>query len=124
MSLDIYLIEPVPEGAREPLNHCDSCTCRSDPWSTLFSANITHNLVPIWTAAGVYEALYESEGKIAEAIIPALSLGLVRMKGDPARFRRLNASNGCGTYEGAVPWLDALLRACMDHPKALIRVSR
>jgi hypothetical protein len=86
--------------------------------------NITHNLAPMWHAAGCYDALYESDGKRAQSIVKRLRAALVRMETDPDAFKRHDAPNGWGLYENAVPWLRRLLAACEEHPNATIRVSK
>lgn len=90
----------------------------------LFDANITHNLCPIWRLAGVSAALYESEGKLARDILPALEVGLDSMLVKPAECRALNPSNGWGSYDDAVPWLERLIAACRRYPNATVRVCQ
>jgi hypothetical protein len=104
MSLDVYLEEVQP--------------------TEVFEANITHNLTSMWGAAGVYVALYESEGKHAKEIIPALEAGVAAMEEDPAKFEAFNSPNGWGLYKNALPWLRKYLAACREHPDATIRISR
>lgn len=111
MSLDFYLELP-------PCNHCG----RAD--GELFSSNITHNLRRMWDEASVCDALYESQGKTAASILPALESGLAVMQADPARFEAFNAPNGWGLYKHAVPWLAEVVRACRENPAAVVRVSR
>ena len=103
MSLDFYLEETKP---------CEVC-----------DANITHNLVPMWREAGVYEALYKSQGKQAKDIISVLESGVSAMAADPARFEAHNSPNGWGLYRNALPWLRKCLDACKENPEAIIRVS-
>lgn len=113
MSLDIWLYTKVdfggPKGP-ETITHYD--------------ANITHNLGRMWGAAGVYDALYESEGKTAADILPALEVGVDAMLERPDDFRKYDAPNGWGLYEHALPWLQRLVEACRDYPKATIGISR
>lgn len=45
MSLDFYIEEIRP--------------------TAVYWRNITHNVVPMWKRAGVYDALYKSEGQLA-----------------------------------------------------------
>lgn len=111
MSLDIYL-----DGAS-----CDHCKRGGEE---VFSANITHNLRRMWDEASVCDALYESQGKTAASILPALESGLAVMQADPARFEAFNAPNGWGLYKHAVPWLAEVVRACRENPAAVVRVSR
>ena len=78
----------------------------------------------MWEAAGVRDALYESDGKTAADILSVLEQGLEDMRADPARFEKFNASNGWGTYANAVPWLAELVLACRKYPSAVVRVSK
>lgn len=90
----------------------------------VFEANITHNLIGMWTEAGVYNALYWSAGKLAREIIPELEAGVLAMESDPERFKAFNSPNGWGLYKNALPWLKKYLSACRENPDALIRVSK
>ncbi len=110
MSLDIYLEMTLDTG------NVDYCV-------TLFDANITHNVAPMWIEAGVYDALYESDGKYAGDISEILINGLIDMKRYPEKYRAMNPANGWGNYEGALKFLDGIATACMHYPKALIRIS-
>ena len=110
MSLDIGLYVEVDTGGEE-LYHVD-----------LYSANYTGNVCPMWSKAGVYDALYDSDGVEASAIIPILEDGIQHMQARPVEYSRLNPPNGWGDYEGALAFLQSLLYACYQHPKALIHV--
>ena len=88
----------------------------------VFSSNYTHNVTPMWREAGVYEALYESAGKLACEIIPALERGVADMEARPSVYEAMNPENGWGSYDRALPWLRAVLAACRENPGATIRV--
>ena len=89
-----------------------------------FSANYTHNVVSMWNLAGVYDALYMSAGRLAKDILPALKSGLIDMKTNPDPYKAMNPENGWGSYETAVPWLEALIAACEENPESIIGVSK
>lgn len=91
---------------------------------TVADKNITHNLNRMWQEAGVYEALYESEGKTAKEIIPTLEEGLQRMIADPKHFKQFDSPNGWGLYKNAVPWLAELIAEFKEYPDGVIGVSR
>lgn len=110
MGLDIWLKIQVDTGGAE------SYTCE------LYSAGITHNVNSMWREAGVYDVLYNGEGKTAGEAIEILERGLEDMKSDPAKYKAMNPSNGSGDYDGAVDWLDKFLRACKQHPKSRIKI--
>jgi hypothetical protein len=88
----------------------------------VFSTNITHNVIPMWREAGVYDALYMSEGKRAGDFIEALDNGVEDMSAHPDKYRAMDADNGWGTYEQALPWLKEVRRKFLEHPNAIIRV--
>lgn len=88
---------------------------------TLFEANITHNLTTMWSEAGVYDALYKSEGEHAHNVLPTLEAGLERLKSDPTQF---NAENSWGLYKHAVPWLEELALHFKKFPNATIEVGK
>lgn len=107
MSLDVYLTAVRP--------------------TTVFDANITHNLTTMADAAGIYPHLWHPEElhitKAADLIEPLRS-GIAKMKADPEKFKALEPENKWGTYDGFVPWLERYLAACEENPDADIRVSR
>jgi len=117
VSLDFYL----DEGAcPTPCAHCEYRVAGVEVWC----ANITHNCSGMWSAAGCYEALYESEGKRAFEIVEVVRSALRWMAAHPSECRAREAKNGWGTFEQALPWLRRLLRALEEYPDAVIRVSR
>lgn len=96
-------------------------------WTCVLDRNITHNLAPMAREAGLYEAMWRpDEIPIAKAgdLIPRLEAGLATLRGDPARFMKLNPSNGWGRYENLVEVAEALLAACRQYPNGVIEVSR
>lgn len=110
MSLDIHLKDPTATYETE----------------YLFDANITHNLGEMADKAGIYDCLWRpDENGITRAkqLIKPLRKGIAMMKKKPDYFRQFNASNGWGTYDVFVPWLEKLLKNCEQYPKAKIRVS-
>jgi hypothetical protein len=110
MSLDLSLYVETDTGAAE-LTRVD-----------LFDRNITHNVSPMWSRAGVYEALYKSRDKTAADVVDVVRAGVQTMEREPDEFRKLNPPNGWGDYNGALAFLRAFLTACEAHPKAKIGV--
>lgn len=110
MSLDIWLKIDVDTGGKEPYS------------VNLFDSNYTHNCVPMWKKAGIYEALYESEGKTAYEVIETLKKGLQDMKDHPKIYQELNPDNGWGDYESALKWIQELVDTFERHPKGVIGV--
>lgn len=94
---------------------------------TVYESNITHNLNKMADEAGIYSHLWRPEEigiNKAEQLIEPLKTGLKLLKSDPARFGKLNPSNGWGTYEGLVNFVTAYLDACIRYPQAEVSVSR
>lgn len=94
---------------------------------TVYDANITHNLIGMAEAAGIYECLWRPEEhgyKYASQIIEPLAAGLAKMVTQKGHFEHFNAENGWGKWENFVPWCAAYLQACRDNPDATVSVSR
>jgi hypothetical protein len=103
----------------------DFCLERTQP-TTVFDANITHNLGRMADEAGVYEVLWrpkENGYQKAGQIIPILREGIALLESDPPRFEKFNAKNGWGLYEHFVPFVKSVLAACEKYPDADIEVS-
>jgi hypothetical protein len=109
MSLDIWLTVDVDTGGNEPYE------------VKLFEANYTSNVSPMWQKANVYNALYESNGKMAGDILDNLKAWVKFMEENPVEFLPLNPSNGWGDYYGALKFLKDLAEVCEEHPKATIK---
>jgi len=103
MSLDITFLEMRP--------------------TSVGGSNYTHNAIPMWRKAGVYEALYNSHGRPASDIIAALRAGVEAMEGDRTGFEALNPDNGWGDYSTALNFLQEVLSAAVENPEAQIEVS-
>ena len=121
MSLDITLFTE----AKEPF--CSHCGNYHQPRTILFETNITHNLGKMAKAADIYSVLWRPETvdvDKAEQLIAPLEEGIGKMTYDPEYYQQYDASNGWGTYEQFLPWLEELLEACKKYPNAKIEVSR
>jgi hypothetical protein len=110
MSLDFYLAQEA----------CPTCGCAEHE---VFWRNITHNVHAMWRLAGVSAALYESAGRKAAEIIPELEAGIADMEARPEVYTPLNPANGWGNYAGALNFLRSVRDACLQSPKATIRIS-
>lgn len=125
MSLDIYL-----EGkTREVGCECPNCynEHKREESETFYSANITHNLIPMAKEAGIYEMVWrpeENEIKKASQLIEPLKKAINEMTADAPRFEAHNSENGWGLYKHFFPWLKELLTACENYPNAIPRASR
>jgi hypothetical protein len=117
MSLDVTLY------ASTTCPHCGGVI----PDGEGFSANITHNLRKMAAEAGIYKHVWRPEEiEITKAgqLIAPLREAIALMRADPERFRKLGASNGWGTYDDFLPWLERYLVACEVDPEAVVRASR
>ena len=102
-------------------NKCKTC----ENTETFFDRNITHNLVPMWKKAGVYDALYNSDGEDPIKLVKVLFDGLAKMKENPNDYIILEPSNKWGTYESALVFLDGFYIACTNRKiNSTIRVSK
>lgn len=93
----------------------------------VYSANITHNLVDMAEAAGIYACMWRPEEcgiTKASQLIGLLTAGLEKLRSDPERFKQFDAPNGWGKYENFVPFVAEYLAACIENPEAVVSVSR
>lgn len=113
MSLDVFLTLP------------DSATSPDTP--EVFTANITHNLNKMAKAAGIYEPLWRPEEvgiSRAKQLIMPLTRGLAELKRRKEFYMLLAPSNGWGSYEGLIVFVQRYLEACKEYPTADIVISR
>lgn len=113
MSLDVWLIE----------KECPTC----GRGQVIFESNITHNLNKMADEAGIYGIVWRPEEngiKKAGQLVEPLRRAISKMKEDPDRFKKHNASNGWGLYEHFLPWLEKYLAACELAPNTTVHVSR
>jgi len=138
-AIDDYLlrVKPTWEGPQEedPDREKDRRTRRMslDIYLTVvrstvvFETNLTHNLIKIARAAGLYQHLWRPDElglMTAQELIEPLQAGLARLLNEPVVFKALNPENGWGTYEGLVEAVRDYLMACQENPDALVTVSR
>ena len=97
----------------------------------IFSINITHNLIEMASEAGLYQCLWHPEQEvppsnkvIANQLIKPLATGLFNLKNNPEKFKKLNPVNGWGTYEGFIQSVSEIYEACLEHPKANVKIYR
>ncbi len=83
----------------------------------VFQDSVSPGYVPLWEAVGVYEALYNSDGRAAREISRALAFGADKLADDASLGRLLPVS--CRMSE-AVRFLENVLRGCTTHGAARI----
>ena len=103
MSLDLYLSRRI--------------------YTTVYDANITHNLYGMAKAVGL-GCLWNPGKRKAKQLIPKLERGIKRLEVNGEKYDKFSAKNGWGTREQFIPWLKDLLSACKEHPTADIGVSK
>lgn len=146
MSLDVYLTRKLPPSDTVPVRVWDgsggtreltrkewesvfpnfSLNDDYPMYETVYSRNITNNLYSMAKEAGFGEAVWEPESngiKTAHDLIAPLEAGIKAMRDDPERFKPFSASNGWGTYEQFLPWLEEYLQACREYPDADVSSS-
>jgi len=93
----------------------------------IFDTNITHNLGIMASESGIYNACW-CPNKIncyeAKDVIPILESGLKELKDCPEKFKKFNSSNGWGTYDAFIPWIENYLDTCKKYPTALIHTFK
>ncbi len=107
MSLDVYL--------------------REVRLTTIYEANITHNLNKMASESGIYEQLWRPEEigvTHAKQLIEPLREGLALLLSDPERFKKFDPENKWGDYDGLVDFVRSYLAACVENPGAAVEVSR
>jgi hypothetical protein len=86
--------------------------------------NMTSNLSPMWRRA-LGQSLSHLDGVNCGEAVKILEPAVAHIS-DPANaaeYEAMNPSNGWGNHDGATQYLRDLLKACLEHPKATIRIS-
>jgi hypothetical protein len=120
MSLDVYL-------KRNRYLSYDAGKTYIQEYEQVYGANITHNLGKMAKEVGIYEAIWRPEEinkTMASEIIELLEEALVDLKLKPQYFKEFNPTNGWGSYEVFVDFIEKYLDACRDYPNSFIEVSR
>lgn len=85
--------------------------------AVVFQDSVSPGYVPLWEEVGVYEALYNSDGREAGAISRALAFGADKLAEDESLGRLLPVSCRMGE---AVRFLENVLRGCTIHGSARV----
>jgi len=118
MSLDVTLYRTV---------ECPHCGDAVPTREEIYEGNITHNLGKMASAANLYMAMWRPEEigvTCAGQLVPILQAALQLLLASPADYRKLNPSNGWGSYEVLVEFVQKYLVACEENPSATVEVSR
>jgi hypothetical protein len=125
MSLDISLYGP--SNSVETICPCCGNQVFKTKREELFSANITHNLNNMASAAGIYEYIWRpSEVGVEKAqnLIEPLTRGLETLRNEEDIMKAYNPTNGWGSYETLVNLVENYLEACKQYPDATVEVCR
>jgi hypothetical protein len=88
--------------------------------AVVFHDSTSPGFVPLWEAAGVYDALYNSDGKRARDISRAVAYGVDRISSDASLAPRVPSSLSLGE---AIRFLENVHRACVTHASARVATS-
>lgn len=160
MSLDVYLVRPESTPELDSLTHKifvrEGGTVREvsqkewderypgrEPYmlrgvtktTEIYSANITHNLVPMAKEVGLHVPLWRPEELddlpngdlgivLARDLIKPIRDGLEALLADRERLLEFNPTNGWGNYDLLVSFTADYLAACETNPDCRVEVSR
>jgi hypothetical protein len=101
--------------------------CLEDPTATyeidsLCELRITHNLAGMAFKAGIYDVLWNGDGKYAEDIVSVVKKGLDNLESQPEYFKNFNSPNGWGAYENFVKFVKMYVIELEKFPLARISV--
>lgn len=85
--------------------------------SIAFEDRISPGYVPLWEAAGVYDALYNSDGQQARDISRVIAYGLDKINENPSLAGVLPSTL---SVEEAIRFLENVHRACVIHSNARV----
>ena len=88
--------------------------------AVVFEDSASPGLAQLWEAAGVYDALYNSDGRAAREISRTLAYGVDRLAEDAGLARLLPAT---ASMHEALRFLENVLRGCTVHPSARIETG-
>ena len=88
------------------------------PSAVVFEDSSSPGLVPVWEATGVYDALYNSDGRIARDVSRALAYGLDQLNDDASLGNLLPPGVSMGE---AIRFLENVNRGCIIHGVAHIQ---
>lgn len=84
--------------------------------------NYTYNCAPMFDEAAGME-FSELNGCPASEVARIIGTALVRMREDRPKYEAMNPSNGWGSYETFVQFLEKIADFCRRHPRATLRVT-
>lgn len=86
--------------------------------------NYTWNVGPMYREAiPEWNGFNEWHGLRCEDVADRLLQGIIAMRQNPEKYRKLNPSNGWGNYEGALEFLEKIEATCRKWPHLYLQVS-
>lgn len=86
-------------------------------WPVVFKDTASSGCVPVWEETGVYDALYNSDGRAARDVSRTIAFGVDRLHDDPKLARLLPPTVSLAE---AIRFLENVLRGCTIHASAII----
>lgn len=109
---------------REPVT-LKSTPETDDDLHCVYHANITHNMVDMAKAAGLYEPLWRAveNGYVrAGELVDPIAEGIAKLMEDPEEMSKLNPANGWGSFDALLEFARSTMAACQVYSDAEIRV--
>ena len=88
-----------------------------DQPTVVFKDSTSSGCVPVWEEAGVYDALYNSDGQEARAVSRTIAFGVDRLNQEPKLARLLPTTVSLAE---AIRFLENVLRGCTIHAAATV----
>jgi hypothetical protein len=85
--------------------------------SVAFEDTTSPGFVPLWEEIGVYDALYNSDGRQAREVSRAVAYGIDQLYDNPSLARLLPSTLSTGE---AIRFLENVHRACVTHTSARV----
>jgi hypothetical protein len=98
------------------------CECCNN-YDEAFSGNMTYNVSPMYYEALGEEGLRGLDEKKCSEVVEYLRKGIKEMKSNPEKYKKMNPSNGWGSYEGALELLEKIFIECIKNPDYLIYID-
>jgi hypothetical protein len=125
MGLAVYLDDP-----NETVGECH-CHCGNKHehrfHEQLFRGSITHNLISMARAAGLYDVVWCPEENgivVGQDLIPYLEKGLKELRDNESKYAEYNPYNGWGDYETLIIFIEKYLDACIMYPRGIVKAER
>lgn len=85
--------------------------------------NYTSNIGKMYCDAFNVQDWKFINGKVCKDALPYVKNACKNMRRSPDRYKKMEPSNGWGTYEGALEYLEHLQKGCEENPDCTVRIS-